>query len=59
QSRAYKKIRTEIPRKIESKLYVPAVTAHRHLTRPLQRIGRTSHDVRINKSIPWFCVFAN
>jgi len=59
ESRADKKIRTEIPRKIEPKLYVPAVTAHRHLTRPLQRIGRTSHDVRINKSIPWFCAFTN
>jgi len=59
ENKADKKIRTEIPRKIEPKLYVPAVTAHRHLTRPLQRIGRTSHDARINKSIPWFCVFAN
>ena len=59
ENKTDKKIRTEISRKIEPKLYVPAVTAHRHLTRPLQRIGRTSHDVRINKSIPWFCVFAN
>jgi len=57
ESRAYKKIRTEIPRKIELKLYVPAATAHRHLTRPLQRLGRTGYDVRINKSIPWFRIF--
>ncbi|MGQ0376904.1 MAG: TiaS agmantine-binding domain-containing protein [Nitrososphaerota archaeon] len=59
KSKADKKIRTEIPRKITQKLYVPAVTAHRHLTRPLQRIGRTNHDTRINKSVPWFHVFTN
>ncbi|MEX0657232.1 MAG: DUF1743 domain-containing protein, partial [Nitrosopumilaceae archaeon] len=59
ENKADKKIRTEIPRKLEPKLYVPVVTAHRHLTRPLQRIGRTNHDVRINKSIQWFHVFTN
>ncbi|HXV51093.1 MAG TPA: DUF1743 domain-containing protein, partial [Nitrosopumilaceae archaeon] len=59
ESRAYKKIKTEIPRKIEPKLYVPAVSAHRHLTRPSQRIGKIGHGVRINKSIPWFRIFEN
>ncbi len=59
KSKADKKIKMEIPRKIVQKLYIPEITAHRHLTRPLQRIGRVNHDTRINKSIPWFCVFTN
>jgi tRNA(Ile2)-agmatinylcytidine synthase len=59
QNKADKKIKMEIPRKIIQKLYVPEVTAHRHLTRPVQRIGRINHDTRIKRSIPWFCVFTN
>ena len=59
KSKADTKIRAEIPRKVEPKLYVPVVTAHRHLTRPLQRVGRENHEKRISKSISWFHVFAN
>jgi len=59
ENKADKKIKIEIPRKITPKLYIPAVTAHRHLTRPLQRLGRTNYDTRIIKSIPWFHVFTN
>jgi tRNA(Ile2)-agmatinylcytidine synthase len=59
QSKADKKIKIGIQRKITQKLYVPVVTAHRHLTRPLQRHGITNHDTRISKSIPWFHVFTN
>jgi tRNA(Ile2)-agmatinylcytidine synthase len=59
ESKTYKKIKIELSRKITQKLYVPAVTAHRHLTRPLERLGRANYDTRISKSIPWFHVFAN
>ena len=34
-----KKIPVEISRKIKKQLYLPKISAHRHLTRPLQRIG--------------------
>jgi tRNA(Ile2)-agmatinylcytidine synthase len=59
ESKTDKKIKIELSRKITQKLYVPAVTAHRHLTRPLERLGRANYDTRISKSIPWFHVFAN
>lgn len=59
KSSSYDKVKTEVTRKIKPQLYVPAVTAHRHLTRPLQRFGRQNQEKRINNFIPWFQVFAN
>lgn len=53
------KIPYEIPRKIKKKLYIPEISAHRHLTRPLQRIGLTNKETRFDDSIPWFKVFKN
>ncbi len=49
----------EIPRKIKKQLYVPEISAHRHLTRPLQRIGMKNKETRFEDSIPWFKVFEN
>ena len=57
--KASKKIPTEIPRKIKKQLYLPKISAHRHLTRPLQRIGTINKDTKFDKSISWFCVYRN
>ena len=57
--RASKKETIEIPRKIKRHLYIPIVSAHRHLTRPLQRIGTVNKTTRFDKSFSWFHVYRN
>jgi tRNA(Ile2)-agmatinylcytidine synthase len=52
------KITLEIPRKIKKQLYIPNVSAHRHLSRPLQRIGRINES-KFDESTSWFCVYEN
>ena len=52
-----KKTTIKVPRKIKKQLYIPKISAHRHLTRPLQRIGTINKTTRFNKSLPWFCVY--
>jgi len=47
----------EIPRKIQCKIYIPSVSAHRHLTRPYQRIKKRNKNIQFNDSIPWMHVF--
>ena len=47
----------EIPRKIQCKTYIPSVSAHRHLTRPYQRIKKRNKNIQFNESIPWIHVF--
>ena len=54
-----KKITIEIPRKIKKQLYLPKISAHRHLTRPLQRVGITNKTSTFDKSLSWFCVYRN
>lgn len=49
----------EIPRKIKKQLYLPTPSAHRHLTRPIQRIGISNKNIRFDDSVPWFRVFKN
>jgi len=56
-NRSVSKSTLEIPRKIQCKLYIPSVSAHRHLTRPYQRIKKRNNDVQFNTSIPWVHVF--
>jgi len=56
-NRSVSKSILEIPRKIQCKLYLPSVSAHRHLTRPYQRIKKRNQDVQFNTSIPWVHVF--
>ena len=53
------KIILEIPRNLKKQLYVPNVSAHRHLSRPLQRIGRINKESRFDESSSWFCVYGN
>lgn len=46
----------EIPREIEKRLYVPILSAHRHLTRPMQRIGKSNKKIKFSDSEKWFHV---
>jgi len=46
----------EIPREIEKHLYVPVLSAHRHLTRPIQRIGKLNKKIEFDDSRKWFHV---
>ena len=55
--KALKKISTEISRNIKKQLYLPNISAHRHLSRPLQRIGTVNKSSKFDKSISWFCVY--
>ncbi len=55
--KASKKISAEISRRIKKQLYLPNLSAHRHLTRPLQRIGTVNKSPKFDKSISWFCVY--
>ena len=52
-----KKITIEISRKIKKQLYLPKISAHRHLTRPLQRIGVSNKSTKFDTSLSWFCVY--
>ena len=56
-SKSSSKITSEIPRKIQCKLYLPVMSAHRHLTRPYQRIKKRNKQIRFDTSTPWFCVY--
>jgi len=56
-NRSTSKSTLEIPRKIQCKLYLPSISAHRHLTRPYQRIKKRNKDARFNTSIPWVHIF--
>ena len=55
--KASKKITTEISRNIKKQLYLPKISAHRHLTRPSQRIGMINKSSKFDKSLSWFCVY--
>ena len=52
-----KKTSLEIPRQIKKQLYIPKISAHRHLTRPLQRTGKTNKTTKFDASQSWFCVY--
>ena len=49
----------EMPRNIDVKLYVPKISAHRHLTRPLARISKKNTKSQFNKSDLWFSKYRN
>ena len=57
--KASKKMTIEISRKIKKQLYLPKISAHRHLTRPLQRIGTINKTAKFDKSLSWFCIYRN
>ena len=54
-----KKIIEHIPRKIKKQMYLPVISAQRHLTRPLQRLGVSNKHIIFDNSLPWFHIFKN
>lgn len=52
--KAAKKTIQIIPRKIKKQLYIPQSSAHRHLTRPQQRIGFVNKNTIFDNSSQWF-----
>ena len=57
--KALRKLTINIPRDIKKQLYLPKISAHRHLTRPRQRIGMINKSTKFNQSLSWFCVYRN
>ena len=55
-NRQSKKVQVKIQRELETKLYLPKNSAHRHLTRPSERIGR-KNQINFDDTKPWFCVY--
>jgi len=53
------KIIHEIPRKLIPKLYLPAVSAYRHLTRPKQRMKRINKEEKFDSTIQWYQKYRN
>ena len=53
---SHDKVSREIPRKVEEKLYLPVPSAHRHLTRPKQRISRYNRKPGFDGSKRWFAI---
>ena len=48
-----------VQRKIKKQTYLPIVSAHRHLTRPRQRIGILNRNIQFDDSVSWFRIFKN
>ena len=57
--KASRKSTVNITRKIKKQLYLPKISAHRHLSRPAQRIGTLNKSDIFDKSYSWFCVYGN
>ncbi len=51
------KVIQNVKRRLQPKLYLPAVSAHRHLTRPIQRIGVRNKKSNFDSKLRWFDVF--
>lgn len=47
----------QVSRQIKKQIYIPQVSAHRHLTRPQQRLGIANEESRFNEKVPWFSVY--
>lgn len=54
-----KKIIHELPRKLTQKLYLPAISAHRHLTRPMQRMNKVNSEKKFDSTISWCQEYRN
>ena len=50
----YQKNEKIIKRNLEKKLYIPLLSAQRHLTKPLSRTKLTKKSTKFNDSLPWF-----
>ncbi len=53
------KTNLKTPRKIKKQLYIPDVSAHRHLSRPLIRMGKINRKSKFDDSVSWFSVYEN
>ena len=51
------KIRQFIPRSLKKQLYIPDVSAHRHLTKPLQRMKQKNKIEKFNPHSLWIANF--
>ena len=47
----------ELPRLISKTLYVPTISAHRHNTRPRQRLGTINQKNQFSRKIQWINTF--
>ncbi|MFB5603235.1 MAG: DNA-binding protein, partial [Candidatus Nitrosomaritimum aestuariumsis] len=56
---AKKKTSLEIPRKIKKQQYIPDISAHRHLSRPITRIGKANKNSKFDNSSSWFSLYEN
>ena len=54
ENTSLQKIMQKIPREIRKQLYLPVLSAHRHLTRPLQRIGKMNKKIEFDDTREWF-----
>ncbi len=44
----------KVPRDLKEDLYLPIPSAHRHLTRPMQRIKKFNTEIKFDNSKKWF-----
>jgi tRNA(Ile2)-agmatinylcytidine synthase len=51
----FNKVEKEIQRTINKQFYLSIPSAHRHLTRPLQRMGKINNLIEFDNSKRWFC----
>lgn len=58
-AKSLKKEIVETPRKLQQRIYVPKISAHRHLTRPEQRFGIINKNSKFNQHDSWFHVYRN
>ena len=54
-----RKINEMVTRNLAPQLYLPKISAHRHLTRPQQRQGIQNKSTNFKNSLSWFCVYQN
>ena len=52
-----RKIRQILPRSIKEQIYVPDTSAHRHLTKPVQRMKQKSKYEKFDPDSPWITNF--
>lgn len=57
--KATKKTNFVVPRQISEQLYIPQPSAHRHLTRPRQRLYITNKPKKFNNLTPWFSNYSD
>jgi tRNA(Ile2)-agmatinylcytidine synthase len=58
KNKAQSKTILQVPRKIKARLYIPKISAHRHLTRPQQRLGIKNREAKFDDT-NWFWTYQN